>query len=83
MTNQEFNNSIRTNCLGEFLDNDENTSIIYIEYKDSTNELVALWSCNIGLIPITSIDYDDDLSIDANIEILWDKLDYIGYERIG
>ena len=27
--------------------------------------------------------YDDDLSIDANIEILWDKLDYIGFERIG
>ena len=28
--------------------------------------------------------YNTDVAkIDANIEILWDKLDYIGFERIG
>lgn len=51
--------------------------------RDDTNELIAGNVCNTVIIPITSIDYDDDLSIDANIEILWDKLDYIGFERIG
>lgn len=83
MTTKEFNNSIMSNFLGEFLDNEGNANIVYIEYKDDTNELIAGNVCNAGLIPITSIDYDDDLSIDANIEILWDKLDYIGFERIG
>lgn len=83
MTTKEFNNSIIYNCLGEFLDNEGNTNVIYIGYRDDTNELIAGNVCNIGIIPITSIDYDDDLSIDANIEILWDKLDYIGFERIG
>lgn len=83
MTTKEFNNSIISNCLGEFLDNEGNTNVIYIEYRDDTNELIAGNACNTGIIPITSIDYADDLSIDANIEILWDKLDYIGFERIG
>lgn len=82
MTNQEFNNSIRTNCLGEFIDKEENVCVIYVDYRDETNELIAGDCCNTGLIPITSIEYDECLSIDANIEILWDKLDYIGFERI-
>ena len=83
MTKKEFNGSIRSNCLGEFLDNEGNTNVIYIGYRDDTNELIAGNVCNTVIIPITSIYYDDDLSIDANIEILWDKLDYIGFERIG
>lgn len=83
MTTKEFNNSIISNCLGEFLDNEEHTNALYIGYRDDTNELIAGNVCNTGIIPITSIYYDDDLSIDANIEILWDKLDYIGFERIG
>lgn len=83
MTTKEFNNCIISNCLGEFLDNEGNTNVIYIGYRDDTNELIAGNVCNTVIIPITSIDYDDDLSIDANIEILWDKLDYIGFERIG
>lgn len=83
MTNQEFNNSIRTNCLGEFIDKEKNVCVIYIEYIDETNELIAGDVCNTGLIPITSIEYDKELSIDANIEILWDKLEELGYIRIG
>lgn len=83
MTTKEFNNSIIYNCLGEFLDNEGNANVIYIGYRDDTNELIAGNICNTVIIPITSIYYDDDLSIDANIEILWDKLDYIGFERIG
>lgn len=83
MTNQEFNNSIRTNCLGEFIDKEENVCVIYVDYRDETNELIAGNVCNTGIIPITSIDYNDDFSIDANIEILWDKLEELGYIRIG
>lgn len=83
MTNKEFNNSVRSNCLGEFSDKEGNVCVIYIEYIDETNELIAGDVCNTGLIPITSINYDDLISIDANIEILWDKLGYEGYERIG
>lgn len=83
MTSKEFNNSIRTNCLGEFMDKEENVCVIYIEYRDETNELIAGDCCNTGLIPIASIEYDKELSIDANIEILWDKLEELGFERIG
>lgn len=83
MTNQEFNNSIRTNCLGEFIDKEENVCVIYVEYKDETGELIAGDACNAGLIPITSIIYDNDYHIDTNIEILWDKLEELGYTRIG
>lgn len=83
MTNQEFNNSILTNCLGEFIDKEENVCVIYVDYRDETNELIAGDCCNVGFIPITSIWYNEHLSIDANIEILWDKLEELGYIRIG
>lgn len=83
MTTKEFNNSIISNCLGEFLDNEGNTNVIYIEYRDETRELIAGTVCNTGLIPITSIIYDNDYHVDANIEILWDKLEELGYIRIG
>lgn len=83
MTNKEFNGSIRSNCLGEFLDKEENVCVIYIGYIDKTNELIAGDVCNTGLIPIASIEYNKELSIDANIEILWDKLEDLGFERIG
>lgn len=83
MTSKEFNNSIRTNCLGEFIDKEENVCIICVDYRDETNELIADECCNTGLIPITSIIYDNDYHIDANIEILWNKLEGLGYERIG
>ena len=83
MTNQEFNNSIRTNCLGEFIDKEKNVCVIYIEYIDETGELIAGTVCNVGFIPITSIWYNEHLSIDANIETLWDKLEELGYTRIG
>lgn len=83
MTSKEFNNSIRTNCLGEFIDKEENVCIICVDYRDETNELIAGECCNTGLIPITSIIYDNDYHIDTNIEILWNKLEGLGYERIG
>lgn len=83
MTNQEFNNSIRTNCLGEFIDKEKNVCVIYVDYRDKTNELIAGEVCNTGLIPISSIEYNKELSIDANIETLGDKLEELGYIRIG
>ena len=83
MTTKEFNNSIISNCLGEFLDNEGNTNVIYIEYRDETRELIAGTVCNTGLILITSIIYDNDYHVDANIEILWDKQEELGYIRIG
>lgn len=83
MTSKEFNNGIRNNILGEFTDKDGNVEIIYIEYIDSENELIAGTLTNVGLIGITSIKYNDSLHIDSNIEILIDKLEELGYERIN
>lgn len=83
MTSKEFNNSIRSNCLGEFLDKEGNVCVIYIDYIDETGELIAGIVCNTGLIPITSIIYYDNYHIDTNIEAIWDKLEDLGFERIG
>lgn len=83
MTSKEFNGSIRSNCLGEFLDKYSNVCIIYIEYRDIDNTLVAGYVTNVGLNLITSIIYNNNLSIDANIDILWDELEELGFERIG
>lgn len=83
MTSKEFNGSIRSNCLGEFSDNEGDVCVIYIEYRDETRELIAGTVCNTGLIPITSIIYNNDYHVDTNIEIFWDKLEELGYIRIG
>lgn len=55
MTSKEFNNNIRTNILGEFTDKDGNVEIIYVDYIDNENELVAGTLTNVGLIGITGI----------------------------
>lgn len=83
MTSKEFNNSIRSNCLGEFLDKYSNVCIVYIEYRDVDNKLLAGYITNLGLNMITAINYDDNYSIDTNIDVLWDKLEDLGFERIG
>ena len=83
MSISKFENKIRTSILGEFMDKDGNVSVMYIEYKDSSNELIAGTATNIGLIKEASIIYDNDFHIDANIEALCDKLEELGYERIN
>ena len=52
MTTKEFNNSIISNCLGEFLDNEGNTNVIYIGYRDDTNELIAGNVCNTVIVEL-------------------------------
>ena len=41
-------------------------AVYYIEARD--NKLVAGTACNVGLLQCCSIDYDNDFSIDENLQ---------------
>lgn len=70
MTQLEFNNNIRTNCIGEMPDG----GIYYYDFIEERNDLVAGITCNAGLIEHCCIPYDDDFSLDENLNNLIDKL---------
>lgn len=70
MTQLEFNTNIRTNCIGEMSDG----GIYYCDFIEERNELVAGTICNAGLIEYCCVLYDDDFSLDENLNNLIDKL---------
>ncbi len=64
----EFNNSLRTNIFGEFKDSDNNETVLYIEF-DETKQCINVGTiCNTGLLIEFSVYYDNDLSIDENLQ---------------
>ena len=64
----EFNNSLRTNTFGEFKDSENNETVLYIEF-DETKQCINVGTiCNTGLLIEFSVYYDNDLSIDENLE---------------
>lgn len=79
MTEKEFYKNIRTNVLGEYIDNENNVAVIYIDYVESENEIVAGTLCNIGIIGIVSVPFDDTYTIDKHIETINEILIEQGY----
>ena len=64
----EFNVRLRTNILGEFKDSDNNETVLYIEFDDE-KQCINVGTCsNCGLITEFSVNYDDDFSLDQNLE---------------
>lgn len=78
MTKKEFNSSIRTNCLGEF-SKESDIVVIYVDFDENSNELIAGDITNAGIIPIVRLPYDNDFSIDKNIESVVEMLIDEGY----
>ena len=64
----EFNNSLRTNVLGEFKDSDNNETVLYIEFNEEKQCINVGTICNTGLLIEFSVYYDNDLSIDENLQ---------------
>ena len=78
----EFNNSLRTNILGEFKDSENNETVLYIEFNDEKHCINVGTSSNCGLITRFSINYDDDFSLDQNLQDVLDEVYNNGYSDI-
>ena len=82
MKTAEFNNSLRTNILGEFKDSDNNETVLYIDF-DETKQCINVGTLsNCGLIAKFSINYDDDFSLDQNIENVLEEVYNNGYSEL-
>ena len=82
MKAEEFNNSLRTNILGEFKDSDNNETVLYIEL-DEERQCINIGTCsNCGLITDFSVNYDDDFSLDENLQNVLDEIYNNGYSNL-
>lgn len=79
MTREEFNKNIRANILGEYIDRDNSIAVVYFDFDESKQELIAGTCNNFGIKPIVSFPYDSTFHIDSNIEMLHEMLTEMGY----
>ena len=83
MTTKEFNDSLRTNCLGEYLDQDGDTAVFYIDFDEKDNSILVGTICNIGLLVDFTVSYDDDISFDENLQNIADAIYENGYTDLN
>lgn len=74
MKANDFNSKLCSNCLGEFLDNENNETVLYIEFDEAKQCINVGTICNIGLLIEFSVDYDNDFSIDENLQNVMDEV---------
>ena len=79
MKKSEFENSLKTLCFGEFIDNEGNDTILYIQFNDDTKSMEIGTLCNIGMLVYLTIPYNDDFSIDSNLENALNEILENGY----
>ena len=82
MNSEEFNNSLRTNIFGEFKDSANNETVLYIEFDDVFQRINVGTASNCGLRPHFSVKYNNDLSLDQNIQNLVDEIYDRGYSDL-
>lgn len=82
MTHKEFYKNIRTNILGEYIDRDNGIAVVYFDFDESKNEIIAGTVTNGGIKPIVSVPYDSMHHIDDNVAMLHEMLTEIGYVLI-
>lgn len=83
MTTKEFNSSIRTNCFGEFLDKDGDPTVIYLDFDETENCIMVGTICNVGLLVDFTVSYDDDISLDGNLQNIADEIYSNGYTDLN
>ena len=74
MKANDFNSKLYSNCLGEFLDNENNETVLYIEFDEAKQCINVGTICNTGLLIEFSVYYDNDLSIDENLQNVVDEV---------
>ena len=82
MKTKEFNNSLRTNVLGEFKDSENNETVLYIEFDEKEQCINVGTASNCGLITEFSVNYDNDFSLDQNIENVLEEVYNNGYSDL-
>ena len=82
MKAKEFNNSLRTNILGEFKDSENNETVLYIEFNEEKQCINVGTLSNCGLITDFSVDYDDYFSLDQNLENVLEEVYNNGYSDL-
>ena len=82
MTKKEFLASLRSICLGAFSDIEDNECILYVDFNDEKQRMEVGTACNSGLIIKFEVAYDDDFSIDSNLENLMEECYSYGFESI-
>ena len=82
MNAAEFNNSLRTNVLGEFKDSDNNETVLYIEFDEEKQCINVGTLSNCGLITQFSVNYDNDSSLDQNLESVLYEIYNNGYSDL-
>ena len=83
MTTQEFNSSIRTNCFGEYVDQNGDTTVLYIDFDETDNCMLVGTACNFGLLVEFTVPYDDDFSMDENLQNVADAIYENGYTDLN
>ena len=80
MTTKEFNSSIRTNCFGEYVDQNGDSTVMYIDFDERKNCVLVGTICNVGLLVDFTVPYDDDISLDENLQKVAEKIYSNGYD---
>ena len=83
MTTQEFNRSLRSNCFGEFVNQDGDTAVLYIDFDETDNCILVGTVCNVGLLVDFTVPYDDDFSLDENLQNVADAIYENGYTDLN
>ena len=82
MKTNEFQAAMRSNILGEFIDSDNNETVLYIDF-DETKQCINVGTiCNTGLSVEFSVDYDNYLSIDENLQNVMEEVYNNGFRDI-
>lgn len=82
MKTKEFNNSLRTNIFGEFKDSENNEIALYIEFDEEKQCINVGTPTNAGMRADFSVDYDDDLSLDQNLQNVMEEVYNNGYSDL-
>ena len=82
MKAEDFNVSLRTNIFGEFKDSENNETVLYIEFDDEKQCINVGTASNCGLITDFSVNYDNDFSLDKNLENVLEEVYNNGYSEL-
>ena len=82
MKTAEFNNNLRSNIFGEFKDSENNETVLYIEFDEEKQCINVGTASNCGLITKFSVNYDNDFSLDENLQSVLDEIYNNGYSDI-
>ena len=79
MKKSEFENNLKTPCFGDFIDNKGNNTVLYVQFNDDTNSMEIGTVGNIGMLVDLAIPYNNDFSLDANLQNALDEILENGY----